>query len=57
VRGAAKTGSRRELVRITADEDNPASWKVIERNGGRREEGSFLGISRPFRRYRVATTR
>jgi predicted acetyltransferase len=40
-------------VLITADEANVASWKVIERNGGQREDGSFSGTRGPFRRYRV----
>jgi Predicted acetyltransferase len=40
-------------VLITADEANPASWKAIERNGGRREPGLFDGTGGPFRRYRV----
>jgi predicted acetyltransferase len=41
-------------VLITADEANAASWRVIERNGGRREAGLFAGTRGPFRRYRVA---
>ena len=41
-------------VLITADEANAASWKVIERNGGRREAGLFEGTRGPIRRYRVA---
>jgi predicted acetyltransferase len=41
-------------VLITADEGNAASWKVIERNGGRREAGLFEGTRGPVRRYRVA---
>ena len=40
-------------VLITADEANVASWKVIERNGGRREDGQFSGTHGPFRRYWV----
>jgi predicted acetyltransferase len=51
--GARKVGLTNVL--ITADEDNVASWRVIERNGGRREEGAFLRKAGPFRRYWVAT--
>jgi predicted acetyltransferase len=40
-------------VLITADEANIASWKVIERNGGKREDGCFSGTGGPFRRYWV----
>ena len=43
-----------EEVLITADEANVASWKVIERNGGRREEGQFSGTRGPFRRYWIS---
>jgi predicted acetyltransferase len=42
-------------VLVTADEVNVASWKVIERSGGRREEGRFMGTNGPLRRYWVPT--
>src|SRR5262245_2960955 len=42
-------------VLVTADEVNAASWKAIERNGGRREEGRFVGSNGPFRRYWIST--
>lgn len=44
-----------EKVLITADEENVPSWKVIERNGGQREQGTFSRGSGAFRRYWVAT--
>ena len=43
-----------EEVLITADEANVASWKVIERNGGRREAGPLSGTRGPFRRYWIS---
>jgi predicted acetyltransferase len=53
LRQARKLGFAQVLV--TADEANVASWKVIERNGGRREDGHFAGTNGPFRRYWVPT--
>jgi predicted acetyltransferase len=40
-------------VLVTADDANVASWKVIEKNGGRRESGDFRRAGQPFRRYWV----
>jgi predicted acetyltransferase len=42
-------------VLIIADEANVASWRMIERNGGVREEGSFMSNGGPMRRYWVVT--
>ena len=35
----------------TADDSNVASWRIIERNGGRREPGLFVSESGALRRY------
>jgi predicted acetyltransferase len=42
-------------VLVTADDANVASWKIVERSGGRREDGRFVGPNGPFRRYWVST--
>lgn len=52
--GKAREVGLREVL-VTADEANPASWKAIERNGGRREEGRFTGRGGPMRRYWLPT--
>jgi len=45
-----------DKVLITADEVNVGSWRVIEKNGGHREQGVFSRESGLFRRYWVATS-
>jgi predicted acetyltransferase len=41
-------------VLVTADDANVASWKVIERNGGKRDDGVYAGRGGPLRRYWIA---